>query len=114
VVASYIPLEEPAGAPNYHKFSDDVLYEIHITKGPASLADAVTYQIKFTTAPIARVDPAAHGGAGGGKEFYSQISGYFNQTYTVTKIVGGTTTVVATGVDVAPPNIGPRTMAAWK
>jgi hypothetical protein len=114
VVASYIPLEEPSGGPNYHKFSDEVLYEIHIAKGPDSLADAVTYQFRFNSAPIARVDPAAHGGAGGGKEFYAQISGYYDQTYSVTKIVAGQDpVVVATGVDVAPPNIGPRTMAAW-
>jgi hypothetical protein len=114
IVASYIPLEEPSGAPNYHKFSDDVLYEIHIAKGPTSLADAITYQIRFKTAPISRVDPAAHGAAGGGKEFYSQISGYFNQTFSVTKVVAGSApVVVASNVDVAPPNVGPRTMAAW-
>jgi hypothetical protein len=115
IVASYIPLEEPAGAPNYHKFSDDVLYEIHIARGPTSLADAITYQIRFSTAKITRVDPAAHGPAGGGKEFYAQISGYFNQTYTVTKIVAGQApVVVVSNVDVAPPNVGPRTTAAWK
>lgn len=115
VVASWIPLEEPAGAPNFHKFSDEVLYEIHVARGPKSLADAVTYQIEFKTAKIARVDPAAHGPAGGGKEFYAQISGYFNQTYTVTKIVAGKKpVVVAKDVDVAPPNVGPRTTAAWK
>src|SRR5262249_16186494 len=91
VVASYIPLEEPSGGPNYPKFSDDVLYEIHVAKGPTSLADAVTYQIRFKTAPIARVDPAQHGAAGGGKEFYAQISGYYNQTYTVTKVMAGQT-----------------------
>jgi hypothetical protein len=114
VVASYIPLEEPSGGPNYNKFSDDVLYEIHIAKGKTSLADAVTYQIRFSSAPIAHVDPAAHGPAGGGKEFYAQIAGYYDQTYTVTKIVAGQApVVVASGVDVAPPNIGPRTTAAW-
>src|SRR3712207_9330204 len=30
-VASYNPLEEPAGGPNFHKFSDDVLYEVHLS-----------------------------------------------------------------------------------
>jgi hypothetical protein len=114
VVASWNPLEEPSGGPNYHKFSDDVLYEIHVAKGKTSLADAVTYQIRFKTAPLTRVDPAAHGGAGGGKEFYAQIAGYFDQTYTVTKIVAGQApVVVAKDVDVAPPNVGPRTTAAW-
>ena len=54
VVASYIPLEEPSGGPNYHKFSDSVLYEIHVARGAASLEDAVTYQFRFTSAPINR------------------------------------------------------------
>src|SRR5687768_12971172 len=30
VVANWIPLEEPAGGPNFHKFSSSVRYEIHI------------------------------------------------------------------------------------
>jgi hypothetical protein len=29
ILANYIPLEEPAGGPNFHKFSDEVLYEVH-------------------------------------------------------------------------------------
>src|SRR5450432_415769 len=39
VVASYFPLEEPSGGPNYFKFSDDVLYEVHVARGPSSLED---------------------------------------------------------------------------
>jgi len=31
IVANYIPLELPEGGPNYNKFSDDVLYQVHIT-----------------------------------------------------------------------------------
>src|SRR5262245_3467861 len=31
IVANYIPLELPEGGPNYNKFSDDVLYQLHIT-----------------------------------------------------------------------------------
>ena len=27
VLANWIPLEEPAGGPNFHRFSDDVLYD---------------------------------------------------------------------------------------
>ena len=37
IVASYNPLEEPAGGPNFNEFSDDVLYEIHIARGNKSL-----------------------------------------------------------------------------
>ena len=49
VVAAYNPLEEPSGGPNYNEFSDDVLYEIHITRGNKSLEDVVTYQIQFSS-----------------------------------------------------------------
>ena len=30
LIANYIPLEGPAGGPNFYEFGDDVLYEIHI------------------------------------------------------------------------------------
>jgi hypothetical protein len=56
IVAAYNPLEEPSGGPNFHKFSDEVLYEIHISRGD-SLDDLVTYQFRFKTpdpATIAR------------------------------------------------------------
>jgi len=116
VVAAYNPLEEPSGGPNFHKFSDQVLYEVHITRGNASLEDAVTYQIRFATAPIAKVDPAdLQKPPGGGKEFFAQLAGSFAQTYSITKIVQGKgASVIAKDVPVAPPNIGPRTMAVGK
>jgi hypothetical protein len=110
VVAAYNPLEEPSGGPNFHKFSDDVLYAVHIARGDTSLADAVRYEIRFTTSSINYVDPAnLTAPVGGGKEFFSQLSGQ-TQTYTVTRFdANNTPTVVATGVPVAPVNIGPRT-----
>ncbi len=108
IVANWIPLEEPSGGPNFHSFSDDVLYEVHVTRGN-SLEDVVRYQIQFTTTTTTTaVDPNAP--IGGGKEFFSQISGRA-QTYSVKKVVGTTTTTLVTGAPVTPPNIGPRTDA---
>lgn len=118
IVAAYNPLEEPSGGPNFHKFSDDVLYEIHVVRGTTSLADVLTYQVQFKTEPFTRVDVAdLTKGPGGGKEFFAQLSGsvgYQKQTYTVTKVQGGTSTVIAQDVPVAPPNPGPRTFAVLK
>ncbi len=109
VVVAYNPFEEPSGGPNYHEFSDDVLYEIHITRGPDSLADVVTYQIQFDSTAYPRVDVAdLNKPLGGGKEFFSQIAGR-KQTYSLTKVIGGRRISVAKGVPVAPVNIGPRT-----
>jgi hypothetical protein len=115
VVASYIPLEEPSGGPNFHKFSDDVLYEVHITKpaagGAYSLDDKLTYQVRFHSNPFPLVDPGdLNASPGGGKEFFSQLSGQ-SQTYSVTKVdsATGTSTEIVTNAPVAPANIGPRT-----
>ena len=76
VVANYIGLELPEGGPNWAKFSDDVLYEIHLTRGASSLQDALTYQIRFTTAPVVYHDPKLNEAApAGGREFFGQLSG---------------------------------------
>lgn len=109
VVLGYNPLEEPSGGPNFHEFSPDVLYELHITRGASSLADVYTYQFQFTKTPIARVDVANKTAPpGGGKEFFSQLSGQ-KMTLRVTRIENGKPTVIADNVPVAPPRIGPRT-----
>jgi len=109
IIAAYNPLEEPAGGPNFYAFSDDVLYEVHIARGPDSLEDAVTYQIRFTTTPAPYHDPAiVDPTPAGGNEFFSQIAGAV-QRYTVTKIENGVSSVILTDAPVAPPNIGPRT-----
>src|SRR5262245_37182154 len=55
IVANWIPLEEPAGGPNFHQFDPDVRYEIHIARGPDSLDDAVTYYIRFKNRELKRV-----------------------------------------------------------
>jgi hypothetical protein len=115
IVAAYNPLEEPSGGPNFHKFSDEVLYEIHITKGVGVLDDAVTYQFKFSTAPAPKTNPDGSA-TFGGREFFAQLAGstaggWQAQTYTVTKIVGGTATVIGSALPAAPPNAGPRTDA---
>ncbi len=115
IVAAYNPLEEPSGGPNYHEFSDDVLYEIHITRGNKSLNDVVTYQIQFSSTDRPYVDPAdLSKPVGGGKEFFSQLSGR-KQTYWITKLERDDKghvkrkTVLGNGLSVAPVNIGPNT-----
>src|SRR5690349_8054403 len=48
IVANYIPLEEPAGGPNFNAFADNVLYEINIDNNGDG-ADDITYQFNFHT-----------------------------------------------------------------
>ncbi len=115
VVAGYNGLQVPYAAPNWKKFANDALYEVHIARGPSSLDDALTYQIQFSSAPYPVVDVADLAlPPGGGKEFFAQLSGggAFAQTYSVTKIVAGQAPVVlVSDAPVAPPNVGPRTNA---
>ncbi|AUX25938.1 hypothetical protein SOCEGT47_064910 [Sorangium cellulosum] len=109
ILASYIPHEEPAGGPNFHGFSDDVLYEVHIARGPSSLEDALTYQFRFSTTAYRASDPAGlPAPPSGGDELFSQLAGA-EQTYTITKLEGGARTVILADAPVAPPNIGRRT-----
>src|SRR5262245_48071854 len=48
LITSYIPLEDPAGGPNFFEFGDDVLYRINIDNDGDGKSD-VTYEFRFTT-----------------------------------------------------------------
>ena len=48
LIANYIPLQEPAGGPNFYEFGDDVRYEIHVDNNGDSRAD-ISFQFRFTT-----------------------------------------------------------------
>jgi hypothetical protein len=116
IVANYIPLELPEGGPNYNKFSDDVLYQIHVThndkKGKPTLEDYLTIDFRFETAPtpIVPVDDKTQG-PGGGKEFFAQLAGEFDQTVDVTlrRADSDRSETLFYRAKVAPPNIGQRT-----
>jgi hypothetical protein len=110
VVASYNPMEEPSGGPNFHSFGDDVRYEIHVARGDASLDDVISWHVDFDSSPLAKVDPSdLTAPLGGGKEFFAQLSGV-EQSYTVTqKKVGEAKGTPIGGGKVVPANIGPRT-----
>jgi hypothetical protein len=112
LVANYIPLEEPSGGPNWKTFSDEVRYEIHVTRG-RSLDDHVVYRVEFNSTGFpegSQNDPNASV-IGNGLNFFSQIAGNV-QTATIRRIAAnGQVTTLASGVPVAPINIGPRTDA---
>jgi hypothetical protein len=116
IVANYNPLGLPEGGPNYNKFSDDVLYQIHLTynddNGVPTLTDYMTIDVRFKTRTTPRVavdDRKA--GPGGGKEFFAQLAGYFDQSadVTVRRADSRRAEALFERVPVAPPNIGQRT-----
>lgn len=47
IIANFIGLEDPAGGPNFTRFGDDVLYEIHINN-TGDAKDQITYQFRFS------------------------------------------------------------------
>ena len=48
IIANYVPLQQPAGGPNFYEFGDDVLYQIFIDNDGDGDAD-ITYQFQFYT-----------------------------------------------------------------
>jgi hypothetical protein len=120
IIANYIPLELPAGGPNFFEFGDDVLYEIHIDYTGDGKPD-ISYQFQFHTRIVNpniflyNVGPISFSSTPGANGV-SPNGTYANwnrpQTYTVTRVdyYNGTSssTVLGTNLLVPPCNIGPR------
>jgi hypothetical protein len=109
LIANYVPLQEPAGGPNFFEFGDDVLYEIHIDN-TGSGTPAITYQFNFTTAIT---DPGTFLYATGPITSLTDSTWNRRQTYTVTKVQGGVSTLLtpmggSNPLSCPPCNIGPR------
>jgi len=104
LVANWIPFEEPAGGPNFFKFGDDVLYQIHVDNNGDAVPD-ITYEWRFTThvqnsntflyntGPITSIDDPDFN---------------IRQSYTLTKIQNGRRVVLGSDLPTPPVNIGPR------
>src|SRR6476620_8252993 len=48
LIANYVPLQGPAGGPNFYRFGDDVLYEINIDNN-GDAQDDIVLQFRFHT-----------------------------------------------------------------
>ncbi len=103
LITNYIPLEGPAGGPNFYEFGDDVLYQIHIDNDGDGVAD-ITYQFLFqttlqnpntflyNTGPISSLDDP---------------NWNKRQFYSVTRVKNSQKTVLAELLASPPCNIGP-------
>lgn len=102
ILASYIPFENPQGGPNFYRFGDSVLYEIKIDNTGDGVED-ITYQFRFTTqtrngetflyntGPILSLDSPNRN---------------VLQTYSVTRIENGKTTLTVGPALTMPDNVG--------
>ncbi len=109
IITNYLPVEAPAGGPNFYEFGDDVLYEIHVDNTGDGKPD-ISYQFRFetvntnpntflyNTGPITALDSATWNR---------------RQSYTLTKVTrrrgrSPRSTVLGRGLVAPPCNIGPR------
>ena len=113
IVANYIPLEEPAGGPNFNTFDDDVRYEIHVDNN-GDAVDDVTYQFRFKTHQKSGKDGVSSFLYNNGPITSLTDSNLLvRQTYSVTRIKGGVETSLADGLPTVPTNIGPRSLPSY-
>jgi hypothetical protein len=104
IIANYIPFEDPAGGPNYYRFDPTVLYELHVDNS-GDARDDVTYQFRFKTAVG---NPNTFLYNTGQVTSPSDPDLNVKQTYTVTRVAGRGSSVIASDLPVPPANIGPR------
>ena len=93
------PHEEPGVGPNKYSFDPNVLYQIFLAD-PATGADRVAYQFQFSD--NFKTQDTLLQSYTGVVAANGDSAQNFTQTYTVTKVVGSSSTVLGTGV--VPPN----------
>src|SRR5438067_7221181 len=104
VIANYIGLEQPAAGPNFSRFGDDVLYEIHVDNN-GDVADDIVYQFRFRTETVS-----------GDTFLYNtnrinttnDANQNVRQFYSVRRIDKNGSTMLGTDLATPPVNIGPR------
>jgi hypothetical protein len=109
IIANYIPLEEPAGGPNFHSFDDTVLYEIHVDNN-GDARDDVTYQFRFRT-EIRNPNTFLYNT--GPIDSLSDPDWNMPQTYNVTAIQSKRTILLGTNLSSPPVNVGPRSTPTY-
>jgi hypothetical protein len=103
LIANYLPLQEPAGGPNFYEFGQDVLYEIHIDNTGDGWPN-ISYQFRFHT--VLRDEDTFLYNTGPIKSL-SSPNWNRRQFYSVTRVEGKERTVYGTGFACPPCNIGP-------
>ena len=104
LIANYVPLQLPAGGPNFFEFGDDVLYEIHVDSNGDGRPD-LTYQFRFRTE--LRNDKTFLYNTGP-IETLDSVNWNRRQFYSVTRVdAHGKSTVLAQKLASPPCNVGP-------
>ena len=116
IISNFIPLEEPAGGPNFANFGDDVLYEIKIDNDGDAVED-VTYQFRFKTT---FTNPGVFLYNTGQIGSLTDPNWNIRQSYSVTKVTSGgddeddeNGTVLGKDLPSPPVNVGPRSTPSY-
>ena len=102
LIANFVPLQTPAGGPNFFSFGDDVLYEIHIDNNGDAKPD-ITYQFRFRTV---NTIPDTFLYNVGPIESITSKNWNRRQYYTVTRVEGGKSTTLGRDLKCPPVNVG--------
>ena len=108
MIANYIPLEQPAGGPNFPAFDDNVLYEIHVDNDGDG-RENLSFQFRFTTATR---NPDTFLYNTGPITSLNDTDWNRPQTYSLTLVVHANGAdfpfPIGTNIPTPPDNIGPR------
>jgi hypothetical protein len=109
IIANYVPLQLPAGGPNFYEFGDNVLYEINISNSGTAEADIV-YQFSFTTVMS---DPSTFLYNTGQIDSLDSPTWNRRQFYSVVRIQDGRQTVLGQNIPCPPCNVGVRSIPRY-
>ena len=109
LIANYVPLQAPAGGPNFYEFGDRVLYEIHIDNSGDGHAD-ITYQFRFTTSVR---NPETFLYNLGPIKSLNSPNWNRRQFYSVTVVTAAGSRELASGLACPPCNIGPLSTPSY-
>jgi hypothetical protein len=113
VLVSVRPFSEPGDGVVYDRFADDALYSIHVTNpGNGSTVDRYDFRFSSVTGSLKNPNTILSYGLGTEAGPIGTI-GDARQNYTQLYSVSRTGTVIATGLPVAPPNVGGRTTPGY-
>ena len=101
LVGNWVPLEQPNGGPNFHKFGDDVLYTFQVDNDGDANGD-ISYEFRFKTT-IANPNSFLYNT--GQVTALDDPDLNMRQTYSITKVVDGQRQSVAKNLPVAPANM---------
>jgi hypothetical protein len=112
MVGCFWPMEEPAGAPNFFHFGENVDYAFHIDNDGDNLDD-VTFIFRFQR-QFTNPNTALY--ATGEISSLNDPDWNYRQTYRIIRLDNGQYPgqVIADGLVVPPVNIGPRTTPAYE